>query len=218
MLLLYATPLSSYSAKVALALEAKGLFYERRLPQGGSYKSAEHCAINPLGTVPVLQDDETILVESDAIIEYLDDIYPGWPLLPKDAVGRARARALSRFHDLYLEPPVRALFAQAAPATRDAGIVAEKTHLISQRLAQLEAIAQPAPYFGGANFGFADCGFPPTLLWIDLLLPALGAAAPQYGPKVTAWRATVAADPVVQKIMVPYRAVAEAWLAEKLRG
>jgi len=218
MLILFATPLSSYSAKVALALEAKGLFYERRLPPGGSYKSAEYRAINPLGTVPALQDDETILVESDAIIEYLDDIYPGWPLVPKDAVGRARARALSRFHDLYLEPPVRALFGQVAPATRDAAIVAEKSHLISQRLAQLEAIAQPAPYFGGANFGFADCGFPPTLLWVDLILPALGAASPQYGPKSIAWRATVAADRIVQKIMQPYRATAEEWLAQKLRS
>ena len=108
-MILYATPVSNYAAKVAIALEWKGLAHERRMPPGGTYRSAEYRAIVPTGQVPALIDGDFLLVESDAIIEYLEDIAPRPTLLPRSPRQRATARMLSRFHDFQLEPAIHAL-------------------------------------------------------------------------------------------------------------
>ena len=52
-------------------------------------------SINPQGLVPVLQADDLLLYQSPAILEWLEDVYPDTPLLPKDAAGRMQVRALS---------------------------------------------------------------------------------------------------------------------------
>ena len=70
---LYATPVSVYSCKVRLALVLKDLEWTEMAPWGG-YGSAAYQAIVAQGTVPALVHNGFILAESDAIIEYLDDI------------------------------------------------------------------------------------------------------------------------------------------------
>jgi maleylacetoacetate isomerase/maleylpyruvate isomerase len=51
--------------------------------------------MNPAALVPVLDDDGTVLTQSLAIIEYLDETRPQLPLLPQEAAGRARVRAIA---------------------------------------------------------------------------------------------------------------------------
>ena len=90
---------SSASFRVRIALALKGLDYEyasvHLLQGGGQQFAAEFRAMNPAALVPVLDDDGTVLTQSLAIIEYLDETRPLPPLLPKDAAGRARVRALA---------------------------------------------------------------------------------------------------------------------------
>src|SRR6185436_3690343 len=81
---------------------------------GGDLRSPEYLKIYPLGKTPALEVDGEIIGESEVINEFLEEVFPEPPLLPRDAKGRARVRGLSRFHDLYLEPPLRALFPQAS--------------------------------------------------------------------------------------------------------
>jgi len=65
------------------------------LPRG-EHRAAEYASLNPQALVPLLvTDDGMRLAQSLAIIEYLDDLYPRSPLLPKDAKERARVRSLS---------------------------------------------------------------------------------------------------------------------------
>jgi glutathione S-transferase len=214
-MILYWTPLSSYSAKVRLACALKRLMPELHLPPDGSYRSAGYRAIVPMATVPALVMDDMVLSESDAIIEFLDERFPAPGLLPGTAHERARIRFLSRFHDLHLEPPVRALFAHAAPSTRDAAAVAAKAEEIARKLARLEAELDPSgPYAAGAVPTLADCGFPPTLAIIDALLPMLGHPM-TLGPRVARWLATLAGDPRVESVMEPYRAEVSKWLEAK---
>jgi len=214
-MILYCTPLSSYSAKVRIACALKRLMPELRLPPDGSYRSAGYRAIVPMGTVPALVADGLVLSESDAIIEFLDERFPHPSLLPGTARERARIRFLSRFHDLHLEPPVRALFAHAAPSTRDLTVVAAKAAEIARKLAQLEAELDPAgPFALGPVPTLADCGFPPTLAIIDALLPMLG-HAPAYGTRTQRWRAATAGDARIESVMAPYRAVIAQWLETK---
>ena len=88
---------SSAAFRVRIALNLKKRDYEtasihlRRNDQS----RPEYRNVNPQGLVPTLEDGGQSLIQSLAIIEYLDEIYPDPPLLPKDPAGRARVRALA---------------------------------------------------------------------------------------------------------------------------
>lgn len=214
-MILYWMPLSSYSAKVRIACALKRLMPELRLPPGGSYRSAEYREVVPMGTVPALVADGMVLSESDAIIEYLEDRFPSPALLAGTAAERARIRFLSRFHDLHLEPPLRALFAHAAPSTRDPAIVAARTAEIARKLDLLETqLAGDGPFAAGPAPTLADCGFPPTLAIADQLLPLLG-HVPACGPRIRRWRDALAGDPRIDSVMTPYREEIARWLAAR---
>ena len=93
-MIFYATALSSYSAKVRIALCAKGVVFEERLPPEG-YRSAQYQAIVPMGKLPAIQEGDWVLSESEAINEYLEERYPEPPLLPQGAQERAQVRFLA---------------------------------------------------------------------------------------------------------------------------
>ena len=90
---------SSASFRVRIALALKGIAYDYvpvHLAKGEHKKSA-YADIAADGLVPLLElDDGTRLSQSMAIIEYLDETHPGPALVPGDAIGRARVRALAQ--------------------------------------------------------------------------------------------------------------------------
>jgi maleylacetoacetate isomerase len=88
---------SSASYRVRIALALKGLAYDYasvHLPKNEQLGAA-YAALSPSRLVPTLVDGEATLTQSLAIIEYLDETHPAPPLLPPDALGRARVRALA---------------------------------------------------------------------------------------------------------------------------
>jgi glutathione S-transferase len=218
MLVLYGIPVSSYTAKVAVALEAKRIPYERRLPPGGSYRAPEYRALVPAGTIPALDHGGFVLSESDAIIEYLEETWPDPPLLPGDARQRARIRFLSRFHDLHVEPHLRALFKEADPRQRDPARAAAPLAAFRQKLELLEGYAEAAPYLAGEHFSLADCAWPTTLAIADRLLPPLGARL-ALSAKLQRWRRALFEHAAVAAIAGPYGATLDAWLdAQQPKG
>lgn len=100
MLKLYTYFRSSASYRVRIALNLKGLVYEavpvHLVRDGGQQHSAAFTALNPAALVPVLIDGDTTLSQSLAIIEYLEETHPEPALLPEDAAGRARVRAIAQ--------------------------------------------------------------------------------------------------------------------------
>jgi maleylpyruvate isomerase len=101
--ILYSYFRSSAAYRVRIAMGLKGLTPEFRfvhlVKAGGHQHSLEYRQLNPQGRVPFLIDgagtDEVRLSQSMAIIEYLDETHPEPPLLPRDAVGRARVRSIA---------------------------------------------------------------------------------------------------------------------------
>jgi maleylpyruvate isomerase len=90
---------SSASYRVRIALNLKGLSAEHLTHhlRKGEQRAPTYLAINPQGLVPTLEDDGgTILTQSLAIIEWLDEIHPEPPLLPKDRLRRAHVRAFAQ--------------------------------------------------------------------------------------------------------------------------
>jgi maleylpyruvate isomerase len=90
---------SSASYRVRIALNLKGLSAEHLTHhlRKGEQRAPNYLAINPQGLVPTLEDDGgTILTQSLAIIEWLDEIHPEPPLLPMDPLRRAHVRAFAQ--------------------------------------------------------------------------------------------------------------------------
>ena len=88
---------SSASYRVRIALALKGLEYDYvpvHLVKDEQFKES-YAAVSASRLVPTLLDGDQVLTQSLAIIEYLDEIHPEPPLLPRDAAGRARVRSLA---------------------------------------------------------------------------------------------------------------------------
>lgn len=99
-LTLYTYFRSSAAYRVRIALNLKGLAYQavpvHLLRNGGEQLGQAYRAVNPAGLLPALVDHGAALSQSLAILEYLDETHPLMPLLPADALGRARVRALAQ--------------------------------------------------------------------------------------------------------------------------
>lgn len=209
-MIFYASALSSYSAKVRLVLCVKNAPVEEREPPGG-YRSAEYRAIVPMGTLPAIQEGDWVLSESEAINEYLEERFPQPPMLPQDLRERAKVRFISRFHDLHLEPKVRALFPHARPSKRDETVVAALHTEISQRLERLDAMCEPQPWLLTPSISLADCGLLVSIQLAQQILQACGQplALPD---RLVGWLENSARDAAVERALAPWRKATNTWL------
>jgi glutathione S-transferase len=198
---LYNANLSPYASRVRIAIYAKNLPVAILAPPGGT-GSPEFKKLNPTGTVPALEVDRQVIAESEVINEYLDDRFPTPSLRPADPVARARMRTLSRFADLYLLPPVGALFGQTNPTTRDTKLVDEKLAELSTRLDQLETLVVAGPYAAGAELSLADCALSPVFFFLTRLMPAVGGKSPLEGrPRLARVGEAVAKHQAVARVL-----------------
>lgn len=199
---LYGMNLSNFATKSRIVVYEKGADIELVAPAGGM-KSPEYLKINPLGKIPTLDADGTIIPESEIINEYLDEKFPTPPLLPRSPEARAKVRLLTRFNDLDLDPPLRALFGQRNPKSRDEKVVNEKLSELQTRLDQLESmLAEPGNFAAGPDFTLADCALAPTTFLVTNVLPGFGAKAPlEHRPRLAAWWNKVQERPSVKKAL-----------------
>ncbi len=148
MMRLYAYYRSSASYRVRLALQHKQLPYEL-VPVSilkNETHSPEHLARNPLGQVPVLEIESeqgpVHLAQSLAIIEYLDELHPERPLVPRDAVARARARELAEIVNSGIQPLQNTPVLQHLEKELHADSKAWARHFMHRGLSALEARAR----------------------------------------------------------------------------
>ena len=88
---------SGAAYRTRIALNLKGLSYEQRgvdLRTGAQHSEAFR-ALNPQGLVPALEVEGAVLIQSPAILEWLEEAHPAPPLLPADRVDRAHVRAMA---------------------------------------------------------------------------------------------------------------------------
>lgn len=101
MIKLYHFSGSPFGWMARAALAEKGLKYEAVEPRDRE-ENPELRQLNPINRTPTLVDEGKPVFESFAILEYLDEKYPSRPLMPKDPVDRARARAMALLGYLYI--------------------------------------------------------------------------------------------------------------------
>ena len=161
---LYSYFRSSAAYRVRIAFNLKGLTCDlvpvHLQKEGGLNRKPEFRAINPQMRVPALElDSGDVLIQSLAIIEYLDEVHPQPPLLPRDAVERAKVRALAQLiacdiHPLNNVAPLRYL--KNVMGQPQAKIDAWYHHWIIEGFDAIEAMMRPGPYAYGTEVTLAD--------------------------------------------------------------
>lgn len=157
---------SSTSVRLRVALNLKGLDYSyvAHHLRKGEHRSPEYLALNPQGLVPSLvMADGHVLTQSLAIIEYLEQVHPEPALLPADAIGRARVRALSNAIACEIHPVnnLRVLaYLKTAFAADDDATTAWFRHWVNETFAPLETMlaqdARTGRFCHGDAPGMAD--------------------------------------------------------------
>lgn len=163
---------SSASYRVRIALALKGLAHEAEyvsLPKT-EHQAEAYRAVSALGLVPALEDGGTVLVQSLAIIEYLDERHPVPPLLPKDPVERAYVRAISQIIACEIHPlnNLRTLkHIRKAYKLDEEGVNAWYRHWIADGFAMLEGYLgrerRSGKYCNGDAVSMADCCLVPQV-------------------------------------------------------
>lgn len=155
---------SSAAYRTRIALNLKGLPYEmvavHLTKDGGQQHKPEYHAINPQERVPALAlSSGEVLTQSLAIIEYLDEIEPEPPLLPADALARAKVRAVAEIIACDIHPLNNLIALQYLKRTlkhEQAEIDAWYHHWVIEGFKALETMIAPAPYACGAHVTLAD--------------------------------------------------------------
>jgi glutathione S-transferase len=167
MITLYDADRCPFCARVRIVLAEKGIEYEAvqvDLDDRPSWIYEK----NPLGKVPVLEEDAFVLPESAVINEYLEDRYPEPPLWPADPGERSLARLLVFRFDELSRPYYAVRRAEDGAADR-----------FGAALARLDAVLQEQPYLSGREFGLADAAYIPWIVRardrLDVDLASFGA-------------------------------------------
>lgn len=200
---------SPYAWRVWLALEHKQLAYELKTMSfsAGDLRKPEFLAINPRHRVPVLVDDGFSLYESAAILEYLDERYPGAKLFPGDAHQRAIVRRLIREADEYFADAMDGLLHEVLfkPQEKwDADRIQRGRQTLADELALWEALVG-GDYLAGISSA-ADLTLYPLValtLRCDKKKPDLGIRS-TVGPRLSAWMQRVEALPYFRKTWPPH--------------
>ncbi|GLH44847.1 maleylacetoacetate isomerase [Pseudomonas moraviensis] len=155
---LYGYYRSTSSYRVRIALSLKGLDYQALpvnliAPSGGEHRQPAYLALNPQGRVPTLRtDDGALLIQSPAIIEYLEERYPQVPLLPDDLLARAQVRGVAAVIGCDVHPlhNVSVLNRLRQSGQDETQVVEWISHWISQGLATVEQL------IGDSGFCFGE--------------------------------------------------------------
>jgi glutathione S-transferase len=202
---------SPYAWRVQLALEHKALPYERKILSfsAGDTRKPEFVALNPRHRVPTIVDGDFVLYESNAIVEYLDEAYPGrgQPLFPSGVKDRALVRRLIMEADNYLREATDRVIDYAfytKPEERDAAKFPEARKAVVEEFAMF-ARAMPGDFLAG-QLSAADYAVYPFVAFMnrcEVKLPDLDADG-MLTPELRAWKARVEALPYLSATIPPH--------------
>jgi maleylpyruvate isomerase len=155
---------SSAAYRVRIALNLKGIAPDmiavHLRKDGGMHRKPDYRALNPQMRVPALAlDSGEVLTQSLAIIDYLDEVHPQPPLVPRDPIARAKVRALAQaiacdIHPLNNLGPL--LYLKNQLGQDQAKIDAWYHHWVQDGFDALETMVRPGPYAFGAEVTLAD--------------------------------------------------------------
>lgn len=152
---------SSAAYRVRIALNLKGVAYETLAVNllKGEQREKAYQTVNPQMRVPSLDIGGTMLVQSPAILEYLDEVYPNPPLLPMGAVNRAKVRAVASIIACDIHPLNNSgtLGYLKNRLGHDQAAADEwYAHWVREGFDAIERLIEPRPYAFGSRVTLAD--------------------------------------------------------------
>lgn len=202
-------PNCPFAQRTWMALLEKGAQFERRDielqdPTTGTYLG-EHkpdwfLDMNPLGRVPVLATEDGVIYESTVCNEWLEELFPEPPLLPREPFARARARLIiERFNQRYL-PPFYHLLGEPEDEARRAiteQFCAELDWLESQvsRVSRMSQTSGKKPGFLGQSISLVDCALLPFFKRHEVLEHYRGFQLPDSCPRLREWYEAASQQP-----------------------
>ncbi len=195
MLKLYHYPISPNSRRVWITLLEKGLEFELvEVKVNGEQFKPDFLAISPFHHIPALVDDNFKLVESLAILDYLETKYPTPAMLPSNANDLAIVRMVELVTVNELLPAATAFLPIMLGLPGEAEKIEQAKHKSSVVLRFFESLLDSRPFFGSENITLAEAV---ARTIVPLLLP-LGVPFNDY-PKLTAWCERLTARKAWQK-------------------
>lgn len=183
MLKLYHNPLSTNSRRVWIALLEKEIEFELvPLKLNGDQFQPDFLAISPFHHVPVLADGDFHLIETLAILDYLEAKYPAIALLPQDAKDLAIARMVQMVTVNELTPAMSPFVRQTFGGAGDAEKLEKGRQQVAAVLQFFEELLGDKAFFGSSAITLADVVAGVSVPW----LPELGVSLDNY-PKLQAW-------------------------------
>ena len=194
MIKLYHSAISPNSRRVWITLLEKKLEFELvEVKLDGEQLKPEFLALNPFQHIPVLVDDGFNLIESLAILDYLEAKYPTPAMLPKDAKDLAIVKMVELVTVNELLPATAPLFPVMLGFPGDPEKVEQAKEKASIVLKLFENLFDDRPYFGSENLTLAE----PVAGTVVPLLAALGVSLSDC-PKLSAWCDRLIARPTWQ--------------------
>ncbi len=195
---LYGSHLSMFAARVAMMLEIKGHLDAVPLENvPGGLHSDEHYALTKTGKIPFLvKDNGDVLIESQVIAEYLDNVLDGPDMCGHSADERAQISLICRLVDMYFMPALGPLLmAIIWQRPNEKAIENSVNKAIPEALDYLEHYLGGDGYAVGDNWTLADCAIIGTLYSFLNLMSDFGVGDFGDRPKLKAWWHTVKDKP-----------------------
>ena len=159
---------SSASYRVRIAMNLKGLAYEAAfisLPKN-EQRQPDYLKVNPQGRVPTFDMNGTVLIQSPAILEYLEEVYPEPSLLPRDPVARAKIRAVSAMIGCDIHPLNNSgtlAYLKSKMGQDEAAVNAWYAHWVVEGFRAVEQLIEPGPFVAGDKPTLADIYLVPQI-------------------------------------------------------
>jgi glutathione S-transferase len=203
MIELYGHRFAAFVWKPLIAVYARGVMVTfRDVDPLHPDHAARLAELSPTGQMPALVDGTVEVIESNAIIEYLDGIGDAAPLIPAEPGAALRARMLADVFDDYVSTPMQRIVAEALrPADGKDPIGVTQAHAALERSYRWLDRRIGTAWAAGAAFTLADCAAAPALFYADWVHRIPDGALRDY-------RARLLAHPAVVRVVDearPYR-------------
>jgi glutathione S-transferase len=181
---LYHTPISTNSRRVWVALLEKNLDFELvQIHLDGDHLEPQFVAMNPFHRIPVLVDGDFTVVESLAILDYLEAKYPEPAMLPKDAKDLAIVKMVQLVTINELGPALYPLSSEKMGwGIPELQAIAKAKEKVETVLTFFEGLLDDRHFFGSSTLTYAECvagTVIPLLPWVDVSIDGY--------PKIQAW-------------------------------
>jgi glutathione S-transferase len=203
----YSVPGSPFLASVLFVLEERQAPHSFVPLQLGEVRQPAHLARHPFGRMPAIEHDGFGLYETQAILRYIAEVFPGAPLVPGDPRAQARMNQLIGLNDWYFFPKVAAVVVferlikpRLLGQPTDEAAVASAQPMAATCIAEIARLMDGQAYMAGEALSLADLHLAPQLHYFALTPEGAG-LLDRHRP-LGDWLARMRQRPAMKKTML----------------